>query len=251
MMDDSIDEFCQIVNKIEKTNAHKALALLWYFDRQNAGIAMSAGQLTKILMDHHVGTPNQTALAEAIRKTRLANVSRAGFSLKPGSRLVIREWLPELIGLQPTMDHSSGYLSDAIWKNTRGYIEEICRELNGCFRSAYYNAAAVMLRRLLETLIIEAYEHLGRESEIKGSGGNYLMLSDLVERACGDKGHKGLNLGRDSKSALKDARNIGNWSAHARRFLAHEGDLTNFRSGIRLAVQELIYVAELVKKASQ
>jgi hypothetical protein len=65
-----------------------------------------------------------------------------------------------------------------------------------------------MLRRLLETLIIEAYEHLGRESEIKDGGGNYLMLSDLAERACGEKVHKGLNLGRDSRTALKEVRNV-------------------------------------------
>jgi hypothetical protein len=247
----SIDEFCLFAKKLEKTNADKALTILWYFDREKPDIVMSAGQLTKILRDHHVGTPNQTALAEAIRKTKLVNESRVGFSLRPGSRRVIRDWLPDLDGIQPSMDHSSGYLPDAIWKNTRGYIEEVCRELNGCFRNAYYNAAAVMLRRLLETLIIEAYEHHGRESEIKGTGGNYLMLSDLVERACGDNSHRGLNLGRDSKKALKDARNVGNWSAHARRFLAHAGDLTSFRSGMRLAVQELIQIADLVKRTRQ
>jgi|SRR5579862_568378 len=105
-----------------------------------------------------------------------------------------------------------------------------------------------MLRRLLETLIIEAYEHLNRETEIKDAGGNYLMLSDLAERVCGEGGHKGINLGRDSKRALKDARNVGNWSAHARRFLAHAGDLTKFQAGMRLLVQDLIQIADLVKK---
>ncbi len=236
--------------------AHKSLACLYfdgplcnYFDREQPDIAKTSGQLTKVLADHHVGTPNQTALAVAIRKTKLAHETRGGFSLKPGSRKVIRDWLPEdLDGIQPAMDHSAGYLPEPVWRNTRGYIEEVCRELNGCFRSAYYNAAAVMLRRLLETLIIEAYEHLGRESEIKDAGGNYLMLSDLAERACGEKNHQGLNLGRDSKKALKEARNVGNWSAHARRFLAHSGDLTKFQDGVRLLVQELIQIADLVKK---
>jgi hypothetical protein len=203
--------------------------------------------LTKVLDDHHIGTPNQTALAEAIRKTKLANESKRGFSLKPGSRKVIRDWLPDLDGIQPAMDHASGYLPEPIWKNTRGYIEEVCRELNGSFHHAYYNAAAVMLRRLLETLIIEACEHLGREAEIKEGGGNYFMLSDLAERVCGEKGHKGLNLGRDSKKAVKEARSVGNWSAHARRFLAHAGDLTKFQTGVRLLAQELIQIADLVR----
>ena len=105
-----------------------------------------------------------------------------------------------------------------------------------------------MLRRLLETLIIEAYEHLGRQSEIKDGGGNYLMLSELADRACGEKGHTGLDLGRDSKNALKDARNVGNWSAHARRFLAHASDLVKLQDGVRLLAQELILIADLVRK---
>jgi hypothetical protein len=244
----SIDSFCEVVKNSSKSNAEKALALLWYFDCEQPDIAKTSGQLTKILGDHHIGTPNQTALAEAIRKTKLANESRIGFSLKPGSRKIIREWLPDLDGIQPAIDHISGYLPEPIWKNTRGYIEEVCRELNGSFHHAYYNSAAVMLRRLLETLIIEAYEHLSREAEIKDGGGNYLMLSDLAERVCGENGHRGINLGRDSKKALKEARNVGNWSAHARRFLAHAGDLTKFQTGMRLLVQELIQIAELVRK---
>jgi hypothetical protein len=188
----SLDRFCEILQKSSRKNAEKALALLWYFDQEQPGIAKTSGQLTKLLGDHHIGTPNQTALTGAIRNTKLANESRSGFSLKPGSRKIIRDWLPDLEGIQPAMDHASGYLPEPIWKNTRGYIEEVCRELNGSFHHAYYNAAAVMLRRLLETLIIEAYEHLSREIEIKDSGGNYLMLGDLAERTCGEKGHKGI-----------------------------------------------------------
>lgn len=244
----SVDDFCDVVKKLSKSNAEKALAVLWFLDHEQPNIAKTAGQLTKVFSDHHIGTPNQTTLAEGIRKTKLANESKSGFSLKPGSRKVIRDWLPDLDGMQPAMDQASGYLPEPIWKNTRGYVEVICRELNGCFRHAYYNAAAVMLRRLLETLIIEAYERLSRESEIKNAGGNYLMLSDLAERACGENGHRGLNLGRDSKKALKDARDVGNWSAHARRFLAHAGDLTKLQSGMRLLVQELIQIADIVKK---
>jgi Domain of unknown function (DUF4145) len=244
----TLDGFCEVVKNLNRSNAEKALAVLWYFDHERPNIAKTAGQLTKVLSDHHIGTPNQTALAASIRKAKLANESKSGFSLKPGSRKIIRDWFPDLDGIQPTIDNASAYLPEPIWKNTRGYIEAVCRELNGSFHHAYYNAAAVMLRRLLETLIIEAYEHLNRETEIKEGGGNYLMLSDLADRICGEKGHKGVNLGRDSKKALKDAREVGNWSAHARRFIAHAGDLTKLQAGMRLLVQELIQIAELVKK---
>ena len=114
-----LDGFCEVVRKSNRSNAEKALAVLWYFDHEQPDIAKTAGQLTKVLGDHHIGTPNQTTLAEAIRKTKLANESRSGFSLKPGSRKIIRDWFPDLDGIQPAMDHASGYLPEPVWKNTR------------------------------------------------------------------------------------------------------------------------------------
>lgn len=243
----SLEDFCEIVEGLgQKTNAEKALTILWYHDCRQPDLAITAGQLTRLLSDHRIGTANSTALGDALRRTKLVFDKRTGFSLKPGSRKVIRGWLPaHLEGIQPAMDHASGFLPEPVWRSNRGYVEAVCRELNGCFRAAYYNGAAVMLRRLLETLIIEAYEHLKRESEIKDGGGNYFMLADLTERACGEKGHSGLNLGRDAKVALKDARQIGNWAAHARRFIAHASDLTKLQSGARILVQELIEIADI------
>jgi hypothetical protein len=184
----------------------------------------------------------------SIRATKLANEAGSGFSLKPGSRKIIKDWFPNLVGYQPSIDQTAGFLSDSIWKNTRGYIEEVCREINGCIAHGYYNSAAVMLRRLLETLVIEAYEHLNRNNEIKGNDGNYFMLSDLADRACGENGHSGLNLGRDSKKALKEVRSVGNWAAHARRYSAKSNDLTSLQVPLRLVVQELVQIADFQKK---
>lgn len=240
-------DFCEALSKLEgKTNAEKAVAILWYHDQKQSDICMTAGQLTKILDNHHLGTPNATQLAEAIKKTKFASDSKKGFTLKPGSRNLIVNWFPDgFDGVQPQIDHAAGFLPEAVWANTRGYIESVCRQINGCFLSAYYDAAAVLLRRLLETLIIEGYEYHKRESEIKKGNGDYFMLRDLVERACGDNGHQGLNLMRDSKSTLKEARDLGNWSAHARRYNAVRTDLKSLQAGIRLTVQDLIQIANL------
>ena len=247
----SLVDFCEVVKQLERSNAEKALSILWYRDRAQADFAMTSGQLTKILTDHHVGTPHATQLAAAIRKTKLANESKSGFSLKPGSRKVIHDWLPTGIdGMQPAMDHSAGYLPDAVWIGTRGYIENVCKQLNGCFRSAYYDAASVMLRRLMETLFIEAYEHVKRESEIRDGDGNYFMLKNLVERASGKPPHAGLNLGRDAKKNLEDVKALGDRSAHNRRFVANAPDLVNIQSGVRTAAQELIQIANLRKSNS-
>jgi len=242
-----LDQFCEHVTKLDKTNAEKAVAILWHHDHKTPDTAMTAGGLTKIMGDHHVGTPNQTTLAEAIRKTKLCNENGKGFALKPGSRKVVQGWLPaDIDGMQPAMNHAEGYLPEAVWNNTRGYIESVCRQLNGCFKAAYYDAASVMLRRLLETLIIEAYEHLKRDSEIKNNG-NYYMLKELVARATDDSPNAGLKLGRDAKKTLEDVKTRGDKSAHNRRYTAVAADLTEIRVGVRTTVQELIQIAAIKK----
>src|SRR4051812_17715010 len=120
----SLADFCEIIKGLEKSNAEKALLVLWYHDRLQPDVPMKSGQLANVLVDHHLGTPNSTALARQIIETKLAHESTRGFYLKPGSRKLIHSWLPAGIeGMQPEMDHSAGYLPDAVWLATRGYIE--------------------------------------------------------------------------------------------------------------------------------
>jgi hypothetical protein len=99
-----------------------------------------------------------------------------------------------------------------------------------------------MLRRLAETLIIECYEKLRRDSEIKDRDGNFYMLGTLVDKACGPSG---LNLGREAKAGLSEIKEHGDRSAHNRRINAVRPELERFRSRARVAIEELINIAEL------
>lgn len=246
----SLGDFCEHLKALGKTNAEKAVAILWYHDCRTPDVSMSTGAVARIMRDYHVGAPHSTQLADAIRKTGLTNESGSQFSLRPGSRRIVQGWLPANIeGMQPPMDHAQGYIPEAVWSDTRGYIESVCKQLNGCFQATYYDAASVMLRRLMETLIIEAFENLSRANEIRdgGGSGNYLMLKDLVDRANGKPPHTGLNLGRDAKKTLEDVKALGDRSAHNRRFVACHADMAGLHAGVRTTVQELIQIASLKK----
>src|SRR6266849_5892865 len=178
--------FCERFQRLSLDQTKQALAVLWFHDEKSSDVVMSAGQLSKILFEAGLGTPHSTRLGAAIRKTGMVVSSANGFRLKTLSRGQIREWLRPILGAtKPAIDQELGFLPQEVWDETRGYIEKVCLQLNGCFQFQFYDAASVLVRRLIETLIIECYEHLKRESEIKGSDGNYLMLRDLVIRATG------------------------------------------------------------------
>lgn len=238
-----LEDFCIRLNQLELSNAQRALAILWFHDCETTGVCMKASTLARTIYSAGLGNPNSTQLEEAIAKTKLALKSKAGFKLKPTECDTIKSWLmPILEGVAADVDLEHGYLPEAIWMNTRGYIEKIAFQVNGCFQYGFYDGASVLLRRLVETLLIECYEHGKTQARIADSDSNYFMLSGIITDAV-DK--SGLSLGRETKSVLRELKAIGDRAAHNRRYNAVRADLEKIRLGVRLVIDELIQLAEL------
>lgn len=130
----------------------------------------------------------------------------------------------------------------AMVRGTRGYLEKLAHQINGTYANAWYDACAVMIRRFVETLIIEAYEAHSIEAKIKDSSGDYMFLRDLVTRVVAEPK---LPLGRNSKKALPRLKDIGDKSAHSRMFLAHREDVDKLQDDLRTVIQELLFLAKL------
>jgi hypothetical protein len=125
------------------------------------------------------------------------------------------------------------------------YIEHIGRQANGCFEQGWYDASAVMLRRLLETLIIECYENYSIADSIKNKDGNFLYLRDLISHFLSETCW---NPTRNTKNALPKLKDIGDLSAHSRRHIAQKQDITNVQKELRVVIQELVYLAGFEKR---
>lgn len=142
-------------------------------------------------------------------------------------------------GLLP---ESEQVLPHSVVKGTRGYIEKLVIQINGAYERGWFDACAVMIRRLLETLIIETFEHHKQAATVQNSSGDFLYLKDLITKTLAEPGW---NLGRNTKSALPRLKDIGDKSAHSRRFIAHRADIESVIPDLRVVVQELVYLAGL------
>ncbi len=129
-------------------------------------------------------------------------------------------------------------------RGTRGYIEKVSNQINGAYENGWYDACAVMLRRLIETLIIETFEQHGIASKIQNSAGDFLYLRDLIDKMLAEKTW---NLSRNTKQALPKLKDVGDKSAHSRRYVAQRGDIQPLLTDIRTVVQELVYLSGLKK----
>lgn len=135
-----------------------------------------------------------------------------------------------------------GVLPDSIFRGTRGYIEKIVFQINGCYESACYDGCSVLMRRLLETLIIEAFERHRVVDQIKDGRGQFLKLGDLIERT---RECSSWSLSRNSKGHIRDFKDLGDMSAHNRYYLAHRRDIDKNARAFRVVSQELLHIAGL------
>lgn len=233
-------ELQTVLARSELTACQKAIVILWN-EAQRGSLGLTVYGLSKKMTDLRVGNPNRARLAKDLRKAPEIITIGERFHIKAGLSSRVRQ----LIGGAedtPTVDLSSAYIPEEIWRGTRGYIEKVALQMCGCWEQRFYDATAVMLRRLAETLIIEAYEKLTREREVLDQDGNYLMLGSLVDRC---SSQNGIGLGREAKVALKEIKEHGDRSAHNRRINAVRPELERIRGGARTAVEELINIAGL------
>jgi hypothetical protein len=141
-----------------------------------------------------------------------------------------------------TIPKSQMILPHALVKGTRGYIEKVLYQINGTYENGWYDACAVMIRRLIETLIIELFEHYNLSAKIKNANGDFFFLSDLISSTLNERTW---NLGRNTKQSLPKLKDIGDKSAHSRRYNAYREDIDKLTNDLRTVTQELLYLAKL------
>lgn len=135
---------------------------------------------------------------------------------------------------EPVLPHS-------LFVGTRGYLEKIVYQINRTYEHTCYDACAVMIRRLVEILIIETFEHHGISSKIKNSSGDFLYLQDLINSALSES----WSLGRNTKGGLTKLKTIGDQSAHSRRYNARRAYIDDIIIDLRTVVEEFLYLSGL------
>lgn len=148
-------------------------------------------------------------------------------------------FVPPSEGTKPTNQH---ILPHALVSGTRGYIEKVVFQINGCYEYGWFDGCAVMMRRLIETLIIECFEAHGIATKIQNPNGDFLQLSDLIRLTLAEPSW---NLDRSSKRALPKLKDIGDKSAHGRRYNAHREDIDKLSLEFRIVCEDLVYLANL------
>jgi len=125
----------------------------------------------------------------------------------------------------------------------RGYLVTVGRQMNACFQAGWLDAGAVMMRRLLEISIIEAFEGRGLAGKIKDPDGNYVQLSPMITAALAETSW---TLSKNTKKWLPQLRDAGHQSAHGRYYHARPDDIERIQPWCRVVIEEFLHLAKLL-----
>jgi hypothetical protein len=135
----------------------------------------------------------------------------------------------------PLVSSTAPFIPNELLQPKHFVLKKVLWEINQSYHSACYNSCAAMIRRLIESLIIDAFESLGIGAAIK-SGDNYLDFADLIGKATAEGK---LKLTRNTKRILPDLKFFGDLAVHNRNALVRKDDIDRLHHAIRSGVEEL------------
>jgi hypothetical protein len=241
---EKLQEYVQSALKVAKTAKRNRASLKGdnHYGNKLATLRSDAANILTVLQSNTTG--NTSALAELIQAV-------FGADVLPKQRLEASRELSHMLKTswrQTSVDSDFSASVDLfpmtiLSSSNRGYLSSLGRQMNGCYTKAWYDACAVMMRRLMENAIIEAFEAKNVADQIKNKDGNYVQLTELVGKALASKS---FNLSRNAKTALPKIKDLGHQSAHGRYFTAQKNDVDKVSADFRVVLEEFLHHANLI-----
>lgn len=226
------------------SHVERAVALLWYYRHTQEFEERSASALAIDLHDEGFPKPNVTRLASDLRRSaHTARGKRPGtFQIDVRRVAALDEAYLPLLGTKRVKVTGAVLATDTL-TGTRGYLEQLAHQINGAYDAGFYDACAVLCRRLMETLAIEVYIHRARHHEIQNNG-VFLPLERLLAHI---KGDKAVVLGRATPKTMDDIKHLGDTAAHDRTYITTQVDIDDIKVRYRKLITELLVLAGIKK----
>jgi len=142
-----------------------------------------------------------------------------------------------------TVASDSELIDETKFGGKRQFLTQLIKQINYSYAHNCYDAAAVLMRRLFEVLLVLSYQNIGIDNEIKDSSGKgYVMLESIVSNA---KNNQTLKLSR-IKNEFDTFRMVGNFSAHNITYTAGKKDIDDIKLNYRVMLEELYNKAGLI-----
>lgn len=240
----TLEQFARHTSLSTKREIEKVRLLAFFRMECHREPESTIADIVRWFSDLNFASPNQSRLQRAIRDSPafIRGSSEGRFRLHSREIEKLRGEFPNLAEKSEDIVSSDSILPSALYEGKPKFINSLARQINAAYEYNIFDGCAVLMRRLLEVLLILAYQKLSIESAIQDSSGAYLMLERIITDA---EKNRTLALSRNSRASLDDFRTVGNFSAHKIYYNATRTDLKKLILEYRAVIEELQYKAGL------
>ena len=142
---------------------------------------------------------------------------------------------------EETIEQNESILPKVLYQDTRGPVERLAAQINASYEHNLYDCCAVMLRRLMEVLLVLAFQNLDKENLIiDKKRQHHISLDGMIKAA---NSCKELALSSNTKKDMSIVKDLGNYSAHKIWYNCTKKDIEPIIIKYRAIIEELLYKA--------
>jgi hypothetical protein len=246
----SLASFAEGISKLGLTEVGYAVALLWYFDSEEARPELRPAFLAELMHDLSLRRRvNVTRLGRQLLENRdvIRGREMGTVRLRLASKPRLASRYSELTGTVVAPSAAAHLLPTGLFEKTRPHLETLVIQINGTYQGGYYDACAVMCRRLLECLLLLAFERAAKGEIIRDASGEYRAIADIIGLA---SSNRHLKLTRGAGAAMGKIDYVGNLAAHHPTYTTRQKDIDEQRASFQRIIAELAHLAELRPKGT-
>lgn len=244
-----IEHFSKLAALTEKTELEKVEMLAYFLSENKEESEFTIGGISSFIFALGFAKPNQSRLKNKIIKSK----AFVKGSTKTTHRLSVKR-LEQLREAYPGISEAEEISSDdsilpevLLQETKRPYLIKLAQQINACYENNLFDACSLMMRRLLEVLLIHAFENVGIDDDVKDAEGNYQNLKTLINKAIS---RPEVNISSDVKKDIDKFRELGNLSAHRVKYNCRRADIRTSKLEYRATIEELLYVSGLAVESS-
>lgn len=228
----------------QQSELRRTLLIAFYHLRIEEISAFTLKQICDWLEKLGYARPNQSRLRTNLKKSKMFVSGGAAdhFKIHPSAIEALDTEFPSLSRKTEEVISHDSIVPESLLQKDRAFIRSLIKQINASFENNIYDGCAVLMRRLLEILLILAYQESKIESTIKDSAGNYKQLNAIIDDA---EKNSTLGLSRNTRECLDTFRKLGNFSAHKIYYNANRKTIESAILDFKATVEELLYKSGL------
>ncbi|RUX73899.1 DUF4145 domain-containing protein [Mesorhizobium sp. M7A.F.Ca.US.006.04.2.1] len=244
-MTQQLADFAAYLSEQKLTELDEAIAVVWFLTRDpehEKGVTVT--QIAKVLTDNRLRPSiNASRLGAKLRSNSNvvagAKLGAGTHRIKASSDRTFAEKYADFLDPR-TAKVGDSIISNEIPLGGRRHLEQIRREANGCYDRGFYNGSAVMCRRMVELLLVEAFVKAGHLAQILDAKDDIKGFGEIIGIA---KSNQYIRLSRTTPGTIEKVKTIGDAAAHHRFYNTTKKDLDELNPGLRHVITELAALA--------